>query len=118
MNDFPFSTKKMSGSGALFDIEKLRDVSKNVISRMDADTVYSYIADWSAANDPAFHALLTRDPARSKAYLAIGRGGKSRARTRRFGRMPRAIWTLCLTSCSGRTTLCPSACLRRMPGSS
>ena len=40
MNDFPFSTKKMSGSGALFDIEKLHDVSKNVISRMSADTVY------------------------------------------------------------------------------
>ena len=31
MNDFQFTTKKMSGSGALFDIEKLRDVSKNVI---------------------------------------------------------------------------------------
>ena len=76
MNDFPFSTKKMSGSGALFDIEKLRDVSKNVISRMDAETVYQYIADWSAENDPPFHALLTRDPAYSKAYLAIGRGGK------------------------------------------
>ena len=76
MNDFPFSTKKMSGSGALFDIEKLRDVSKNVISRMDADTVYGYIADWSAENDPQFHALLTRDPAYAKAYLAIGRGGK------------------------------------------
>ena len=60
MNDFPFSTKKMSGSG----------------SRMDADTVYQYIADWSAENDPAFHALITRDPAYSKAYLAIGRGGK------------------------------------------
>ena len=24
MNDFPFSTKKMSGSGALFDIDKLQ----------------------------------------------------------------------------------------------
>ena len=36
MGDFQFTTKKMSGSGALFDIEKLRDVSKNVISRMTA----------------------------------------------------------------------------------
>ena len=40
MNDFPFSTKKMSGSGALFDIDKLKDVSKNVISRMSAEEVY------------------------------------------------------------------------------
>ena len=76
MNDFPFSTKKMSGSGALFDIEKLHDVSKNVISRMSADTVYDYIAAWSEQNDKPFHDLLTRDPAFSKAYLAIGRGGK------------------------------------------
>ena len=76
MNDFQFTTKKMSGSGALFDIEKLRDVSKNVISRMTAEQVYDYVAEWSATNDKEFNALLTRDPAFSKAYLAIGRGGK------------------------------------------
>jgi len=76
MNDFQFTTKKMSGSGALFDIEKLRDVSKNVISRMTAEQVYDYVAEWSAVNDKEFNALLTRDPAFSKAYLAIGRGGK------------------------------------------
>ena len=76
MNDFQFTTKKMSGSGALFDIEKLRDVSKNVISRMTAEQVYNFVAEWSAVNDKEFNALLTRDPAFSKAYLAIGRGGK------------------------------------------
>ena len=76
MNDFPFTTKKMSGSGALFDIEKLRDVSKNVISRMTAEQVYDFVAEWSAVNDSEFNALLTRDPAFSKAYLAIGRGSK------------------------------------------
>ena len=76
INDFPFTTKKMSGSGALFDIEKLRDVSKNVISRMSAETVYDYVADWSRDHDAAFHALFTQEPEKSKAYLAIGRGGK------------------------------------------
>lgn len=76
LDAFPFSTKKMSGSGALFDIEKLRDVSKNVISRMSAETVYDAVAAWSAQHDQPFHSLLTRDPALSKAYLAIGRGGK------------------------------------------
>lgn len=76
MNDFPFSTKKMSASGALFDMEKLRDVSKNVISRMDADTVYDYLLGWSAQHDKTLHEMLTRYEAISKAYLAIGRGGK------------------------------------------
>lgn len=76
MNDFPFSTKKMSASGALFDIEKLRDVSKNVISRMDAETVYDYLLTWSVDHDKALHEMLTKHAAESKAYLAIGRGGK------------------------------------------
>ena len=33
---YPFNLKKMSPSGALFDADKLNDVSKNVIGRMDA----------------------------------------------------------------------------------
>lgn len=32
---YPFNLKKMSPSGALFDADKLNDVSKNVIGRMD-----------------------------------------------------------------------------------
>ena len=62
MNDFPFSTKKMSVSGALFGIDKLKDVSKNVISRMTAQEVYDEIAAWSRENDPDFYSLFTRDP--------------------------------------------------------
>lgn len=76
INDFPFSTKKMSVSGSLFDMEKLRDVSKNVISRMNADEVYDYVAAWSADNDAAFHKLFVRNPAMTRKFLAIGRGGK------------------------------------------
>ena len=38
--NFPFNLKKMSASGALFDLQKLNDVSKNVISLMTADEVY------------------------------------------------------------------------------
>lgn len=86
MNDFPFSTKKMSASGALFDIHKLRDVSKDVISRMSAEDVYDAVAQWSAENDPAFHALFTRAPEKSRAFLAIGRGGRK-------PRKDLAVWT-------------------------
>jgi len=76
MDGFPFSTKKMSGSGSLFDMDKLRDVSKNVISRMTAAEVYDAAVRWSSEYDPDFCALLTRDPAYTQAILAIGRGGK------------------------------------------
>lgn len=71
---FNFTTKKMSVSGALFDIDKLRDVSKNVVSKMDADTVYQYVSDWAKEFDPDFFQLLDQDPAYAKSILAIGRG--------------------------------------------
>ncbi len=73
--DFPFSIKKMSTSGCLFDFNKLNDVSKNVLSKMSADTVYNYVADWSANYDREFNEIFTRDPEYSKRILAIGRGG-------------------------------------------
>ena len=76
LDDFPFSTKKMSVSGSLFDMDKLHDVSKNVISRMSAEDVYDSVAKWSADNDPEFHELFVRDPEMTKQFLSIGRGGK------------------------------------------
>ena len=86
MNDFPFSTKKMSGSGALFDIDKLTDVSKNVISHMKAEDVYNQVEAWSKEHDSEFNALFTRDKEKSIAFLQIGRGGKK-------PRKDIAVWT-------------------------
>lgn len=74
--DYPFQYKKMSVSGALFDIVKLNDVSKNYVSRLSADEVYDAVSAWSKENNEAFYALFTRDEAYSKAILSIGRGGK------------------------------------------
>ena len=74
--DFPFSIKKMSISGCLFDFDKLNDVSKNVLSRMTAERVYELTLSWAKENDPEFAALLERDAAFATSILAIGRGGK------------------------------------------
>ena len=74
--DFPFSIKKMSVSGCLFDFGKLNDVSKNVISKMSADEVYEKTAEWAAEFDPEFAKAFTRAPEFTKSILAIGRGGK------------------------------------------
>ncbi len=74
--DFPFSIKKMSASGCLFDFQKLGDVSKNVLSRMSADEVYDRVVAWAADYDTELHTHLTTDPAYAKAIFAIGRGGK------------------------------------------
>lgn len=74
--DFPFSTKKMSASGALFDLDKLSDVCKNVISRMSAEEVYTRTLAWAEEYDPDFAALLCRDKEYTLSVLGIGRGGR------------------------------------------
>lgn len=70
---FPFNLKKMSPSGCLFDLIKLNDISKNVISVMNADTVYKYIAEWAEKYDTEFFKVFTKDPERSKAMVNIDR---------------------------------------------
>ena len=76
IDTFPFSPKKLNPAGSLFDYAKLIDVSKNVISRMDAETVYTQLAEWAQEFQPDFGQKLTENPDYAKAILAIGRGGK------------------------------------------
>lgn len=74
--DFPFKASAMGNSGAMFDLAKFNDVSKNVIAHMTADEVYAFVADWAKENDPDFYALISADAEYLKKFLAIGRGGK------------------------------------------
>lgn len=74
--DFPFKAGAMGNSGAMFDLAKFNDVSKNVIAHMTADEVYAFVAEWAKENDPDFYALISADADYLKKFLAIGRGGK------------------------------------------
>lgn len=74
--DFPFSIKKMSTSGCLFDFVKLNDVSKNVLSRYTAEQIYDGALEWAEEFDTQLAELLKRAPEYAKAVFAIGRGGK------------------------------------------
>ncbi len=71
---FPFNLKKMSASGALFDLAKLNDVSKNVISVMSAQEVYTLVTDWAKEYNEKLYALLTKDPEFSTKLFSIDRG--------------------------------------------
>ena len=73
IDSFPFNLKKMSVSGALFDMVKLNDVSKNIISVMSAKKVYDYTASWAKDYDEEFYGLLTRDEEYSVKMLNIDR---------------------------------------------
>ncbi len=76
IEDFKFTTKKMSVSGSLFDLDKLNDVSKNVISRMTAEEVYNQALAWAKENDAEFASVLEGDKEYAVRILSIGRGGK------------------------------------------
>jgi len=56
--DFPFSVEKMGVSSPMFDLIKLNDVSKNVISRMKAADVYNETLTWAKENDKEFAYVL------------------------------------------------------------
>ena len=74
--EFKFSPKKLNPAGSLFDYAKLTDVSKNVISKMDAETVYQLLTEWAMEFDPDFGEKLSANPEFATQILAIGRGGK------------------------------------------
>ena len=75
-DSFKFSPKKLNPAGSLFDYAKLTDVSKNVISRMDAVKVYKLLTEWAKEFDPDFGEKLASDADFATKILAIGRGGK------------------------------------------
>lgn len=73
VSKFPFNFKKMSVSGALFDLVKFNDVSKNVISLMTAEQVYGYVTAWAKDYDAELYSLLTENPEKAKAIFSIDR---------------------------------------------
>lgn len=47
IDEFEFTTEKMSNSGALFDLNKLNDVSKEVLLRIKASDLASFLESWA-----------------------------------------------------------------------
>ncbi len=70
---FKFNLKKMSVSGALFDGDKLNDVSKNIVSTMNSETVVEKLTEWAKEFDPEFYDILTKDIFYTKSVFAIDR---------------------------------------------
>ena len=47
IEEFRFTTEKMSNSGALFDLNKLNDVSKDVLLRINASVLFDFLKSWA-----------------------------------------------------------------------
>ena len=73
IDDFDFQLNKMSVSGALFDMVKLADVSKIVISRYTAEEVYNEALKWAEKHDNELVEMFA-DKEYSLKVLGIERG--------------------------------------------
>lgn len=54
IDEFKFTTEKMSNSGALFDLDKLNDVSKEAMLHIPACEIAEFLKDWSLEFAPEY----------------------------------------------------------------
>lgn len=47
LEEFKFSVDKMGKSGALFDLDKLSDISKNELSKLSAEEMAAFLKEWA-----------------------------------------------------------------------
>lgn len=74
MEEFELQLNKMSVSGALFDMIKLLDISKRVISKYSAKKVYNEGIAWADKYDKDLKTLLEKDKDYTLQVLGIERG--------------------------------------------
>lgn len=72
MNEFNFTTEKMSNSGALFDLNKLNDVSKDVLLKVTAFDLADFLQNWSEEFRPEL-SYMFEDRKYLERILDIGR---------------------------------------------
>lgn len=75
IEEFDFQLNKMSVSGALFDMIKLLDIGKTVISKMTAEDVYEKSLKWAEEYDNELADLL-KDKEYALKIFGIERGNK------------------------------------------
>ncbi|MCL1809670.1 MAG: glutamate--tRNA ligase [Clostridiales bacterium] len=75
--EFPFAVEKMSTSGALFDLNKLSDVSKDVLLKISAKELCRFMVAWSNEFRPDIASLFEGNEAYVEKILDLGRGGNN-----------------------------------------
>ena len=76
IDDFKLEISKMSVSGALFDMIKLLDVGKTVISKFTAEEVYEKALEWAREYDKELANILENDKEYALKVFGIERGNK------------------------------------------
>ena len=75
MEDFHFTIEKMSNSGTLFDLDKLNDISKDVLVKLPANELSRFLIDWARAYKPELVNLFIGHENYLEKILDLGRDG-------------------------------------------
>ncbi len=80
LEEFPFHIRKMSKSGALFDLDKLNDISKTELSALTAEEMLAFLRAWAFAYGSDRQQAYFADEAYLLKVLSLcmGIGGKKR----------------------------------------
>lgn len=75
IEDFEFTTEKMSNSGALFDLNKLNDICKDVLVKIPASELCTFMKDWAGEFRPEILPLFEGNEEYIEKILDLGRDG-------------------------------------------
>ena len=75
-SEFDFTAAKMSDSGTMFDLNKLNDVSKDVLARKSAAEIYDFMLGWAGEFDAEKFALIRDNKELLLKVFDIDRGGE------------------------------------------
>ncbi len=80
LEDFPFKVEKMGKSGALFDLDKLNDISKNELSKLSEGEMAAFLQAWAEefGTDAQKGYFADREKLLRVLTLCMGIGGKKR----------------------------------------
>lgn len=73
--EFPFKMSNIGSNNPMFDFNKLNDISKNIIAKMTAETLYANLCDWAIEYDKNFYEYIAKNKKYIIGVLSIDRGG-------------------------------------------
>ena len=77
IDEFEFTLEKMSTSGALFDLDKLNNISKDVLLKIPAEEIYEFLQKWANEYKKEAAELLLSNKEQVIKLLSVGREGRN-----------------------------------------
>lgn len=75
IEEFEFTLEKMSNSGALFDLDKLNNICKDVLLKIPVEEIYEFLLNWAREHKTEIVTLLENNKESVVKMLSVGRSG-------------------------------------------